>query len=141
METNITTVGVLAFLKALFPSAFGAILAVWYKRGEVTWSDLTFSRKAFLCLMVIFAFIVGTLISHYLSGALLEYTTIPHDSWQADSLKIFLGISSLKILDHTIKNVDPLLETIFKNVNSILTLVFNGISQRIKSIFKIGDDK
>lgn len=140
METNITTVGVLAFLKALFPSAFGAILAVWYKRGEVTWSDLTFSRKVFLCLMVIFAFIVGTLISHYLSGALLEYTTIPHDSWQADSLKIFIGISSLKILDHTIKNVDPLLENIFKNINSVVTLIFNGIKGKIKKWFKMEDE-
>jgi len=141
METNITTAGILAFLKALFPSAFGAILAVWYKRGEVTWSDLTFIRKVVLCVMVMVVFIAGTLISHYLSAAILEPTSIPLDSWRADGLKIFIGISSLKILDHTIKNVDPLLENIFKNFNSIINLVFKGITERIKSIFKIGDDK
>ena len=141
METNITTVGVLAFFKALFPSAFGAILAVWYKRGEVTWSDLSPKRKFLLCILVVMAFIVGTLTSHYLSGAILEQTTIPHDSWQADSLKIFIGISSLKILDHTIKNVDPLLETIFKNINSIINLIFKGITNKIKTWLKIGDNK
>src|SRR5574344_980361 len=132
MDTNITTVGVLAFLKAIFPSAFGAVLAVWYKRGEISWSDLTFTRKVMLCLLIISAFIVGTLISHYLSGAILEYTTIPHDSWQADSLKIFLGISSLKILDQTVKNIDPFLDVIVKNIYSILELIMTGFKDKIK---------
>lgn len=141
METNITTVGLLAFLKALFPSAFGAILAVWYKRGEVTWSDLSTLRKIILCIVVIVVFVVGTLISHYVSGAILEQTLIPVESWRADGLKIFIGLSSLKILDHTIKNVDPLLETIFANVNLIINLIFKGITQKIKSIFKMGDDE
>ena len=134
METNITTVGLLAFLKALFPSAFGAILAVWYKRGEVTWSDLSTLRKIILCIVVIVVFVVGTLI-------ILEQTLIPVESWRADGLKIFIGLSSLKILDHTIKNVDPLLETIFANVNLIINLIFKGITQKIKSIFKMGDDE
>lgn len=139
MDTNITTVGILAFLKALFPSALGAILAVWYKRGEVTWSDLSFTRKLFLCFMVLVAFICGTLISHYLSAAILEPTTIPMDSWRADGLKIFIGISSLKLIDHTIKNIDPLLETIFKNVHSIVNLFFTGLTTKIKSWFKMGE--
>lgn len=139
MDTNITTVGILAFLKALFPSALGAILAVWYKRGEVTWSDLSFTRKLFLCFMVLVAFICGTLISHYLSAAILEPTTIPMDSWRADGLKIFIGISSLKLIDHTIKNIDPLLETIFKNVHSIVNLFFTGLTKKIKSWFKMGE--
>lgn len=141
MDTNITTVGILAFLKAIFPSALGAILAVWYKRGEVTWSDLSFIRKVMLCLLVLVAFIAGTLISHYLSAAILEPTSIPMDSWRADGLKIFIGISSLKILDHTIKNVDPLLENIFKNIHSIVNLFFTGVSNKIKSIFKMGGTK
>lgn len=139
MDTNITTVGILAFLKALFPSALGAILAVWYKRGEVTWSDLSFTRKLFLCFMVLVAFICGTLISHYLSAAILEPTSIPMDSWRADGLKIFIGISSLKLIDHTIKNIDPLLETIFKNVHSIVNLFFTGLTKKIKSWFKMGE--
>ena len=139
MDTNITTVGILAFLKAIFPSALGAILAVWYKRGEVTWSDLSFTRKLFLCFMVLVAFICGTLISHYLSAAILEPTTIPMDSWRADGLKIFIGISSLKLIDHTIKNIDPLLETIFKNVHSIVNLFFTGLTKKIKSWFKMGE--
>ena len=139
MDTNITTVGILAFLKALFPSALGAILSVWYKRGEVTWSDLSFTRKLFLCFMVLVAFICGTLISHYLSAAILEPTTIPMDSWRADGLKIFIGISSLKLIDHTIKNIDPLLETIFKNVHSIVNLFFTGLTKKIKSWFKMGE--
>lgn len=139
MDTNITTVGILAFLKAIFPSALGAILAVWYKRGEVTWSDLSFTRKLFLCFMVLVAFICGTLISHYLSAAILEPTTIPMDSWRADGLKIFIGISSLKLIDHTIKNIDPLLETIFKNVHSIVNLFFTGLTTKIKSWFKMGE--
>jgi hypothetical protein len=139
MDTNITTVGILAFLKAIFPSALGAILAVWYKRGEVTWSDLSFTRKLFLCFMVLVAFICGTLISHYLSAAILEPTSIPMDSWRADGLKIFIGISSLKLIDHTIKNIDPLLETIFKNVHSIVNLFFTGLTTKIKSWFKMGE--
>lgn len=139
MDTNITTVGILAFLKAIFPSALGAVLAVWYKRGEVTWSDLSFTRKLFLCFMVLVAFICGTLISHYLSAAILEPTTIPMDSWRADGLKIFIGISSLKLIDHTIKNIDPLLETIFKNVHSIVNLFFTGLTTKIKSWFKMGE--
>ena len=139
MDTNITTVGILAFLKAIFPSALGAILAVWYKRGEVTWSDLSFTRKLFLCFMVLVAFICGTLISHYLSAAILEPTSIPVDSWRADGLKIFIGISSLKLIDHTIKNIDPLLETIFKNVHSIVNLFFTGLTTKIKSWFKMGE--
>lgn len=139
MDTNITTAGVLAVLKALFPSAFGAILAVWYKKGEITWSDLTLSRKIILCTLVMVAFIAGTMISHYLSAAILEPTSIPMDSWRADCLKIFLGISSLKLIDHTIKNIDPLLETIFKNVHSIVNLFFKGVINKIKSWFKMGD--
>lgn len=141
METNITTAGVLATLKALFPSALGAILAVWYKRGEVTWSDLSFSRKIFLCLFVMVVFVIATLISHYISSTILELTSWSDNSWRSDALKIFIGISSLKLLDQTIKNVDPILETIFKNIHSILNLVLNGVLFKIKSIFKTGDDK
>lgn len=139
MDTNITTAGILAVLKALFPSAFGALLAVWYKKGEVTWSDLTLFRKFILCTLVMIAFMAGTMISHYLSAAILEPTSIPLDSWRADCLKIFLGISSLKLIDQTIKNIDPLLETIFKNVHSIVNLFFKGIAKKIKSLFKMGE--
>lgn len=89
--------------------------------------------------MVLVAFICGTLISHYLSAAILEPTTIPMDSWRADGLKIFIGISSLKLIDHTIKNIDPLLETIFKNVHSIVNLFFTGLTTKIKSWFKMGE--
>lgn len=141
METNITTVGVLALLKALFPSALGAMLAVWYKRDEVTWSDLTLMQKFTLCLFVVIAFLMGTLISHYVSNAILEVISIPTDSWQADSLKIFIGVSSLKIIDHTVKNVDPLLDTIFTNLHSILGVIFSGIKDKIGKFFKSGDNK
>ena len=141
MDTHITTVGVLAFLKAIFPSALGAMLAVWYKRDSVTWSDLTLGQKFTLCIFVLLAFSMGTLISYYVSNSILEFFSMSVNTWQADSLKIFIGISSLKLIDQTVKNVDPLLETIFNNVNIIVGMIFEGIKNKIKSFFKIGGDK
>lgn len=140
MDTNITTVGILALLKTLFPSALGAMLAVWYKKDQVTWSDLTIMQKFTLCLFIVVAFLIGTLISHYVSNAILEVISIPTDSWQADSLKIFIGLSSLKLIDHTVKNVDPLLDTIFSNIHNIVVVILSGIKERLKKFFKIGDD-
>lgn len=115
MDTNIIT-GVMVFLKGLFPAFIGSVLAVWYKKDDIQFKELKASHKAFICLVIFCAILVGVSLGHMLGGSIIHYFSIPETSYYADLIKFFIGLSSLKIIDSSMKNIDVVLEIINNSI-------------------------
>lgn len=115
MDTNLFA-GIMVFLKGLFPAFIGSVLAVWYKRTDVEFKDLKASHKLFIAVVIMTAILVGVSLGHFLGGSIIHYFNIEQHSYYADLIKFFIGLSSLKIIDASMKNIDTLLNTVISSI-------------------------
>ena len=130
METGTTISGAaIVALKWLFPALIGATLAVWYKRNEVDWNSKTTAQKVAISLTGLLGVLIGIAISYALGGAVIESFNV--DIWGFQFL-IYLGcgLSSLKIIDAVMKNIDPILEIITTGVTDAVKGIVDSITHK-----------
>ena len=130
METSTTLSGALILaLKWLFPSLIGAMLAVWYKKDDVDWNSKTTSQKFTTSFVGLFALIIGVTLSYAMGSAVIEIFNISVFGFQ---LLIYFGfgLSSLKILDAVVKNIDPILDIITSGVKDVVKGVVDSIAHK-----------
>ncbi len=107
---------ILAFIKSLFPAFMGSVIAVWYNRNSKDSSEIKKYHILFIIFFVFFAVLLGVSVAHILGGSIIEYFNISHTSYYADLIKFFVAMSSLKIIDNSMKNADSIIEITFKGI-------------------------
>lgn len=126
MEANSTSLTLYGLLKWLFPSLVGAVLAVWFKRNDIEWSDKTTLDKALYTLIGVCAVVFGCVIGFTIAQVIITYANIS-DYWYGFGIHIGSGLVSLKVLDAIIKNTDDLLTIITTGVKNVVKKFFNKI--------------
>lgn len=134
VDTN-TLTGIIVFLKAIMPALIGSGLAIWYRKDNVNLKDLSFTEKLSIFILVLAALFLGVWMSHVLGGALIQYSNVEPSSYYADLIKAAVGLSSLKILDSSIKSIDEILIAIRTGLVEIIKAIQEGIMSKIKRFF------
>lgn len=111
METGTTSFGVLAILKWLLPSLLGNAFAMWYKRNDVDWKNKDGVQKTTTIFIGFFGILLGCIVSWAVGGAVIEYFEISVYKFQF-LIYVLSGLSSLKLIDSVMKNVDPIIESV-----------------------------
>lgn len=130
METN-TTIFSIITLKWLFPSLIGSSLAVWYKRKDVDWGCSTTCDKIKVTLIGFGAIVIGVYIAHLIGGSIVEHFAIT--SYFYSSLIYGMsGLSSLKVLDAVVKNIDPILDIITSGIKDVIKAIVDVFSSKYR---------
>lgn len=130
METGTTiSASIVVALKWLFPSLIGSMLAVWYKRDEADWNSKTTPQKFMISLLGFLGVVIGVIISYALGGAVIESFNISVLGFQF-LIYFGCGLSSLKILDAVMKNIDPILEIITTGVKDVVKGTVDSITHK-----------
>lgn len=119
METGTTSVGVIAVLKWLLPSLLGNAFALWSKRNDLDWKNKNIVDKIYITIVGVFGIILGVLIAWALGGAVIGYFEIKIYEFQF-LIYVVSGLSSLKLIDSVMKNVDPIIDSITSGARKIV---------------------
>ena len=119
METGTTSVGVIAVLKWLLPSLLGNAFAMWSKRNDLDWKNKNIVDKIYITIVGVFGIILGVLIAWALGGAVIGYFEIKIYEFQF-LIYVVSGLSSLKLIDSVMKNVDPIIESVTSGARQIV---------------------
>lgn len=129
MEANTTSYTLLSILKWLFPSLFGSVLAVWYKRNDIDWKNKTLTDKIIYSMFGLIAIIVGCTLGVVIGNTIIVYTEITED-WYKFSVLFVSGLCSLKVLDSIVKNSDDVLKIISDGIKESLMKFFDRFGGR-----------
>lgn len=132
METNTTIFAVIiSTLKWLFPSLVGSLLAVWYKRNDPDWKKTPKVSKFKTFTLALAAIIVGVIISWSVGGVIINYANL--SAFEGVFLVYFIvSLSSLKLLDAVVKNIDPIIDMIMNGVTEFISKSINSILDKFK---------
>lgn len=119
METGTTGFGALAIMKWLLPSLLGNAFAMWYKRHDITWNNKNTTEKTIITIVGLFGIIVGCMLAWAIGGAVIEYFEITVYKFQF-LIYVLSGLSSLKLIDSVMKNIDPIVESVTNGVRDII---------------------
>lgn len=114
----------ISFLKLLFPSFIGSCIAVWYKRSEYSFKDLTIYQKIFLVIYVALTITFSMIVAFYISWAVIDLTGVIYKSGYAFAIQLLTGVVSLKLIDQIMSKSDD-----------IFNALFDGIKDTIKHFF------
>lgn len=124
MEANSTSWGLFELLKFFFPSLFGAIAAVWYRRNDVDWSIKSNFDKFLYTLIGLCAVVFGCLVGLVIAQVIITYAGVT-EFWYEIAIRFGSGVVSLKVLDAIVKNTDDILTIVTTGVKDILTSFIN----------------
>lgn len=115
----------ISFLKLLFPSFIGSCIAVWYKRSEYSFKDLTIYQKIFLVIYIAITIFFSMSVAYYLSFAIIDWSGVAYKSWYAFSIQLLTAMTSLKLIDQVMKKSDDIFNTIFDGIKNMLNSFFD----------------
>lgn len=126
MEAN-STISLIGVFHWLFPSLIGSALAVWYKRNDIDWSNKTGSEKLMLSLLGVAAIIVGVVIGLTIAKVVITYTGVS-EYWYQFGIHLVSSLSSLKVLDIFVKNMDEIFAMVVDAIKSALRKLINKLT-------------
>ena len=124
----------LTFAKGVFPATVGSIIAVWRKRKEVKFEEMSMYQKASMLVVILCAIVVGVCIGKWVGGAIALYFGI-EQGVQVILIEFATALNGLKIVDSLIKGAESALDIITENIPIIANKIVDAISGKIDKIF------
>lgn len=124
----------LSMSKGFFPAFLGSLIAVWRKRKEVKFDEMTAYQKASMLIVVICAIVVGVCIGKWVGGAIALYFGVELEM-QIILIEFITALNGLKIVDSMIKGAESALDIVTENVPILINKIVSNISDKIDKIF------
>lgn len=124
----------LTFSKAIFPATLGSLIAVWRKRKEVEFTNMSVYQKASIVITAICAVIIGVCIGKWLGGAIAIHFGV-EQGIQIILIEFATALNALKIIDSLIKSAESALDIVTENVPILINKVVGAISDKIDKLF------
>ena len=124
----------LTFAKGVFPATLGSIIAVWRKRKEVKFEEMSMYQKTSMLVVILCAIVVGVCIGKWVGGAIALYFGI-EQGVQVILIEFATALNGLKIVDSLIKGAESALDIITENTPIIANKIVSAIGDKIDKIF------
>lgn len=124
----------LTFAKGVFPATVGSIIAVWRKRKEVKFEEMSAYQKVSMLVVIISAIVIGVCIGKWVGGAIALYFGV-EQGVQMVLIEFATALNGLKIVDSLIKSAESALDIVTENVPILINKVVGAISDKIDKLF------
>lgn len=124
----------LTFAKGVFPATVGSIIAVWRKRKEVKFEEMSVYQKVSMLVVIISAIVIGVCIGKWVGGAIALYFGV-EQGVQMVLIEFATALNGLKIVDSLIKSAESALDIVTENVPILINKVVGAISDKIDKLF------